>query len=167
MATDTVDGNIWLANNGKIDASTISDMPTQVLVGHIPFVFQPLAEDILVIGLASGVTAGSVTTHCAPDSSGSCRVGRRSIEIVEIEPAIEEASHYFDNHNNRPLEDPRVEFFVEDGRNHVLRQPEGRYDIVVSEPPNPWISGVANLFTREFFALGKSRLKEGGQSIKI
>jgi spermidine synthase len=162
VAEDKGNGNIWLANNGKVDASTVMDMPTQVLVGHLPFVFRPHAEDVLVIGLASGITAGAVTSHCSPDESGSCRVGRKSIEIIEIEPTIEEASRFFDEHNNRPLEDPRVEFFIEDGRNHVLRQPDGRYDIIVSEPPNPWLSGVANLFTREFFALGKSKLKESG-----
>jgi len=162
VARDKSNGNIWLANNGKVDASTVMDMPTQVLVGHLPFVFRPHAEDVLVIGLASGITAGAVTSHCSPDESGWCRVGSKSIEIIEIEPTIETASHFFDEHNNRPLEDSRVKFFIEDGRNHVLRQPDGRYDIIVSEPPNPWLSGVANLFTREFFALGKSKLSDDG-----
>jgi spermidine synthase len=144
--------NIWLANNGKVDASTEIDLPTQVLVAHLPFVFEPEAKEVLVIGLASGITAGSVRLHTGPSS----------IEIVELEPAIVEASHFFDAHNHRPLADPRVRLIANDGRNHLVLQPEGRYDLIVSEPPNPWLTGVSNLFTHEFFVMGKSKLKPGG-----
>ena len=145
-------GNVWLANNGKVDASTNVDMPTQVLVAHLPFLFQDHPDDVLVIGLASGITAGSVTLHRAPSH----------IDLVELEPAVVRASHEFDEYNHRPLEDPRVKLWANDGRNHVLLMPEHSYDVVVSEPSNPWLTGVSNLFTREFFELGKSRLKPGG-----
>ncbi len=144
--------NIWLANNGKVDASTNVDMPTQVMVAHLPFAFSDHPDDVVVIGLASGITAGSVTLHSRP----------KSIEIVELEPAVVEASHYFDDHNYRPLEDPRVKLIANDGRNHLFLQPDGRYDVIISEPPNPWLTGVSNLFTREFWALGKRKLKPGG-----
>jgi len=145
-------GNIWLANNGKVDASTNIDMPTQVLCAHLPFLFAPHAETVAVIGLASGITAGAVTLHERP----------KIIDIIELEPAIVEASHFFDAYNHRPLEDSRVTLFAEDGRNFMTLQPEGRYDLVVSEPSNPWLSGVSNLFTAEFFELGKARLAPGG-----
>ncbi len=144
--------NIWLANNGKVDASTSIDMPTQVMVAHLPFVFADNPEDVVVIGLASGITAGSVTLQSRP----------ASIEIVELEPAVVEASHFFDDYNYRPLEDPRVTLVANDGRNHLFLQPDGRYDVIISEPPNPWLTGVSNLFTREFWALGKRKLKPGG-----
>ena len=144
--------NIWLANNGKVDASTSIDMPTQVMVAHLPFVFADDPKDVVVIGLASGITAGSITLQSRPES----------IEIVELEPAVVEASHFFDEHNYRPLEDPRVTLVANDGRNHLFLQPDGRYDVIISEPPNPWLTGVSNLFTREFWALGKSKLKPGG-----
>lgn len=144
--------NIWLANNGKVDASTQIDMPTQVLCAHLPFVYNPEAEDVLVIGLASGITAGSVAMHSKPTS----------IEIIELEPAIVEASHYFDEHNHNVLQDPRVKLIANDGRNHLFLQPDGRYDLIVSEPSNPWLTGVSNLFTAEFFAMGKRKLKPGG-----
>ena len=144
--------NIWLANNGKVDASTSVDMPTQLLVAHLPFAFKPDAEEVVVIGLASGITAGAVTLHSAP----------KRIDLVELEPAVVEASHYFDAHNSRPLDDPRVTLFPNDGRNHIALQDEGTYDLVVSEPSNPWLTGVSNLFTQEFFELGKARLKPGG-----
>ncbi len=145
-------GNIWLANNGKIDASSQADMPTQVLVAQLPFAYRPWAQDVAVIGLASGVTAGSVTTQPAPTR----------IDVVELEPAVVEASRWFDEINNTPLSDPRARLYTNDGRNHVLLSPEQSYDVIISEPSNPWLTGVSNLFTREFFALGKSRLRPGG-----
>lgn len=145
-------GNIWLANNGKVDASTSIDMPTQVLVSDLGFAFAPEAERVLVIGLASGITAGSVTRHPGPTQ----------IDLVELEPAIVTASAFFEPLNGEPLKDPRVTMFTNDGRNHVVLTPPGTYDLVISEPSNPWLSGVSNLFTHEFFELGKRRLKPGG-----
>ena len=146
--------NIWLANNGKVDASTTTDMPTQVLCSLLPMQFSENPSEVLVIGLASGVTAGSVTTH--PQMT--------SMEVVELEPAIEEAARIFGERgfNHNVLDDPRTTLIANDGRNHVLLSEPGRYDVIISEPSNPWITGVSNLFTREFFELGKSRLKEGG-----
>ena len=144
--------NIWLANNGKVDASTSTDMPTQVLCSLLPMQFVDTPKDVLVIGLASGVTAGAVTL--IPDME--------RMDIVELEPAIEEAARVFDEHNHHVLDDPRTRLVNNDGRNFVLLSEEGQYDVIISEPSNPWITGVSNLFTREFFALGKSRLKPGG-----
>lgn len=152
VAKSKESGNIWLANNGKVDASTSVDMPTQVLVAHLPFAFMPKPENVMVIGLASGITAGSVIKHSPPEK----------IDIIELEPAIVRAAAYFNEHNNRPLEDPRVTLYANDGRNHTNLVAEGAYDLVVSEPSNPWQTGVSNLFTREYLELGKSRLTEGG-----
>lgn len=144
-------GNIWLANNGKIDASTGIDMPTQVLLGHLPFLYRPMAEDALVVGLASGISAGAVTLHD--------RLKR--IDVLEIEPAVILASRYFDEHNNRPLQDPRVRVLANDARNH-LELYDGAYDVIINEPSNPWITGVSNLFTEEYLRLGRSRLSPRG-----
>ena len=152
VAKSKSSGNIWLANNGKVDASTSVDMPTQVLVAHLPFAFMPEPENVMVIGLASGITAGSVVRHSPP----------AKIDIIELEPAIVQAAELFNEHNNRPLEDPRVTLYANDGRNHTNLVPPGSYDLVVSEPSNPWQTGVSNLFTREYLELGKSRLTEGG-----
>jgi spermidine synthase len=152
VATNKESSNMWLANNGKVDASTSTDMPTQVLCSLLPLQFKEKLDDVLIIGLASGVTAGAVTL--VPDV--------KHMEIVELEPAIEEAAKYFKEYNHDVLNDPRVELIVNDGRNHVLLAEPGSYDIIVSEPPNPWISGVANLFTKDFLEVGKTRLKPGG-----
>jgi spermidine synthase len=144
--------NMWLANNGKVDASTTSDMPTQVLCSLLPMQFREERDDVLVIGLASGITAGALTQ--VDD------IGR--LEIVELEPAIERAARLFGDFNHHVLDDPRVELVANDGRNHLLMAPEGSYDVIVSEPSNPWITGVSNLFTKEFWEMGKTRLKPGG-----
>ena len=144
--------NMWLANNGKVDASTSTDMPTQVLCSLLPLQYADTLDDVLVIGLASGITAGAVSL--VPD------VG--TMEIVELEPTIEEAARYFEEWNHHVLDDPRVELIANDGRNHVLLSEPQSYDVIVSEPPNPWISGVANLFTKDFLEVGKTRLKPGG-----
>ncbi len=152
VAKSVETGNIWLANNGKVEASTTVDMLTQVLVSHLPFLFREDAGKAALIGLASGITAGSLTLH----------EGLEAIEIVELEPSIVEASHAFDEFNHRPLEDPRVQLVLADGRNHLLFSEPGTYDFIISQPSNPWLSGVSSLFTREFFEMGRERLAPGG-----
>lgn len=144
-------GNLWLANNGKIDASSQGDLPTQILVAALPLA-EASGGDVLVIGLASGITAGAVTVDRAV----------RSIDIVEIEPGIEAAARLFGAHNHAVLDDPRVRLHADDGRHFVAAAPVARWDVVISEPSNPWISGVANLFTKDFLELGRERLKPGG-----
>jgi spermidine synthase len=145
-------GSIWLANNGKVDASTNVDMPTQVLVALLPFQFVDSVDDVLIIGLASGITAGAAGRVS----------GIQNLDVVELEPATQRAARLFDDHNHHILDDPRVSLISNDGRNHVLLSPEQSYDVIVSEPSNPWISGVSNLFTKEFLEIGKKRLKPGG-----
>ena len=144
--------NIWLANNGKVDASTTTDMPTQILVSLLPMQFVERPEDVAVIGLASGITAGAVTL--VP--------GLERLDVIELEPAIAEAARFFDAYNHRLLDDPRTRLVLNDGRHHLQVTPPGTYDVIVSEPSNPWLTGVSNLFTAEFFAMGKQRLKPGG-----
>lgn len=152
VARNRETGNLWLANNGKVEASTTLDMPTQVLVSLLPFPHVDDPKSVLVIGLASGITAGSVSVVDSVER----------IDVIEIEPAIEPAARLFAEQNHNILDDPRMNLVFNDARNHLLLQPEGTYDIVVSEPSNPWISGVSNLFTSEFLRMGRTRLKPGG-----
>jgi spermidine synthase len=148
-------GIVALRVNGKIDASNFGDMPTQVLLGEVPLLFGPPAKKVLVIGYASGVTVGSVARHPEVER----------IDAVEIEPAIVEASRFFDAQSGRPLEDPRMRLVLDDARTYLGSTRE-RYDVIVSEPSNPWMSGVANLFTREFFAIVKGALAPGGRLLQ-
>lgn len=146
--------SLFLKINGKTDASVPDDMSTQVLLAHVPLLFGPPAERVLVIGLASGVTVGAATRY---------PVAR--IDTVEIEPAVVEASHFFDDYNGRPLDDPRVHVIVDDGRTYLSGTTE-RYDVIISEPSNPWITGAADLFTREFFRLARGALGPRGRLLQ-
>jgi spermidine synthase len=152
VARNVDSGNLYLANNGKVDASTSGDLPTQVLVALAGAQYVEKPDRVLVIGLASGITAGAVTV--VPDLG--------TVEVAELEPAVVKAAALFSEHNHDVLNDPRVQVVVNDGRNHVLRADPGTYDLIVNEPSNPYLSGVANLFTDEFWRLGKTRLKPGG-----
>lgn len=143
--------HLYLQSNGKTEASTGPDMKTQKLLAHVPMMMLHRApEDVLVIGLASGVTVGSAEKY--PLST---------IDCVEIAPAMVEACRYFREANGDCLEDPRLNIIIEDGRNHVAFT-EKSYDVIISQPSNPWISGVAGLFTREFFELARDRTRPGG-----
>jgi spermidine synthase len=142
--------NVYLKVNGKVEASTVGDMPTQVLLGQIPMLISPNQDNVLVIGLGSGVTVGSVGTSPA-----------KRITVVELEPAVVEASRHFSHVNYQILKDPRLRVMTHDARNYLLVTPE-KFDVIISEPSNPWMAGVSNLFTREFFIMGSQRLKPAG-----
>jgi len=137
--------------NGRANASdTLGDMTTQVMLAEIPLLLAEHADDVLVVGWGSGVTVGSVL-----------RGGVKRVTAFEIEPAVLEASHFFDRVNHQPLRDPRLTVYLGDGR-HILRASDATYDAIISEPSHPWITGVANLFTADFFELGARRLRPGG-----
>jgi spermidine synthase len=144
-----------LKNNGKVDASNGDDMSTQIMVGLMPLVFHPTALEhpprVAVIGYGSGVTVGAVTQF---------PIG--SADVVELEPAVIEAgSRFFGPYNHHPEADPRVRLHVGDGRN-FLTQADDRYDVIISEPSNPWITGVSNLFTVDYWRLARRRLAADG-----
>jgi spermidine synthase len=143
-------GLVFLRVNGKTDASTGLDMHTQLISGHLPMLMHPSPKNVLVIGLGSGVTVGAVARHAV-----------ERIDVVEIEPAMVRAATFFATQNREALKDPRVHMAVTDGRNFLLTTPR-RYDVIISEPSNPWIGGLAALFSEEFYALAKSRLRPGG-----
>jgi len=140
-----------LVINGKIDASSVYDLPTQSMLAHLPVMMHPQPRRVLIIGLGSGITAGVVALH----------PGVESIDILEISPEVVAASEYFSEANRRVLDDPRVNLIVADARNFTLGT-QNLYDIIISEPSNPWISGISNLFTLDFFRLLNSRLADGG-----
>jgi spermidine synthase len=143
--------NKFLTVNGKPDASTAldGDMYTQMLIGHLPMLFHPAPREVFMVGLGSGVTAGAVLTH-----------GVR-LDLAEISREVVDAGAYFAVESHAPLQNPRLRLFIEDAKT-ALNLLDKRYDVIISEPTNPWIAGVAGLFSREFFTLVKSRLNPGG-----
>src|SRR6266542_964047 len=130
-----------MAINGRTNASDYEDMPTQVMLGQMPLLLAPHMKNALVVGYATGVTAGAMLQSPI-----------ESLECVELEPATVNGSRFFEHVNNHPLDDART----------YLRVIPTHYDMIVSEPSHPWVPGVANLFTREFFRLGRNRLNEDG-----
>jgi spermidine synthase len=150
VAVEESRGLVYLRVNGKMDASSGIDMPTQILAGHLPLLLHPAPQDALVIGLGSGVSIGSALRHPL-----------RAVTVVELEPSVVKAAGFFDHVNGRPLADPRVRLVLNDARNFLLLGDE-RFDVIISEPSNPWVTGAASLFTREFFELARTRLRPGG-----
>ncbi len=142
---------ISMAINGRTNASdSMFDMPTQVMLGQLPLFVAPRIEKGLIIGFATGITMGSMLQ--SPIQSVTC---------IELEPGTVIGSKFFEHVNNLPLADPRSRLIIDDARTYLRVTPE-RFDIIVSEPSHPWVPGVANLFTEEFFELGKARLNDQG-----
>jgi len=142
---------LFLRVTGKTDASTTSDMRTQLLLAHVPALLHPEPKEALVIGLGSGVTLGALLRHPSIERA----------DCVEIAREVVEASAFFGPWNDDFRLDPRHRIVLEDARNYLLLN-EKTFDLVASEPSNPWIAGIGTLFTREFFDLGRSRLRDGG-----
>jgi len=139
-----------VAINGRTNASDTDDMPTQVMLGQLGVLTAPRLGNALIVGFATGVTTGSVLQSPI-----------ESVECVEIEPAAIASSRFFEHVNNRPLTDPRLRMVVDDARTYLRVNP-AKYDAIISEPSHPWVPGVANLFPREFFTLGRDRLRDDG-----
>lgn len=150
---------VTLLVNAKPDASTgLPDMSTQLLLGHLPSLLAEKTDNACVIGLGSGMTVAALTRY--PQY--------RRIDCAEICEEVIKAHEYFAPFCYNMLgnidpngRDPRIEVIRADGRNHLLLT-DRTYDVIVSEPTNPWIAGVANLFTLEYFELVDRRLSPGG-----
>jgi spermidine synthase len=136
--------------NASDNASVNGDMSTQVMLGQLPLLLAPRTERGLIVGFASGVSVGAMLQSPL-----------QSLECVELEPTTVDASRYFEHVNHRPLTDARLRLMIDDARTYLRVNPT-RYDMIVSEPSHPWVPGVANLFTKEFFELGRNRLSDGG-----
>ena len=151
VAVYSTKGRLFLRVNGKTDASTGSDFGTQLISGYLPVFYHNHPEDVFIIGLGSGITAKAVLD--VPQI--------KSVTCGEIEPAVVEANRYFDLYTDKILSNPRFNMKVGDGRNLLLASRK-KYDIIISEPSNPWIAGVGNLFTKEFYEISREKLAKDG-----
>lgn len=150
VAVRKLAGTVSLAIDGKVDASNAGDMLTQRLLAHVPLLLHPNPRRAAILGLGSGVTLGSALTHPLQE-----------VAVLEISPDVVDASRFFEAENHRALQDPRTRLIVGDGRTHLLLGHQ-QFDMIVSEPSNPWMAGIASLFTREFFEAARNRLAPGG-----
>ncbi len=146
------DGVKFLTINGKTDASTgkKSDMATQVMIAQLPLLFHENPDKVLVVGLGSGITAGSVLTHDI-----------RMVDCAELSPSVIKAARFFNKANHGALDDKRLRIVPRDARNMLLTTEE-RYDVIISQPSNPWISGESSLFSLEWYKLVRQHLESGG-----
>lgn len=142
--------SLFLQINGRTEASTTSDMPNQLLAAHIPLLLHPEPREACLIGLGSGITLGSMLLH---------PVG--NVDCVEISPEVIEAAGYFSEFDYNALANPRAHLVQDDGRNFLLASKK-KYDVLISEPSKPWITGVSNLFTKDYYEICMSRLAEDG-----
>lgn len=149
VTLDTLADNVAMRIGGKVDASG-RDMLTQVLSGLLPGALADSGARALVIGQGSGVTLAALLA-----------TGAGPTDLVELERAVLDGSRFFHEPGRDPLDDPRVHVIVEDGRT-VLEHARSRWDVIVSEPSNPWLAGVNNLFTSDFYRLVRRRLTPGG-----
>ena len=140
-------------NSGKIQAAGEgADLRLQRMLGHMADLVPTAPKDALVIGLGAGVTAGAVAI--APTVE--------HVTIVEIEslvPAV--AAVYFGDYNDHVVTSPKVTIHIDDGR-HYLLTTDRKFDIITSDPLDPWIKGAATLFTEEFFQTMRRHLAAGG-----
>ena len=158
VSVTETDGTRALRTNGKSDGAVqfgpgpmSHDEVMMTLVGALPQFLAPQARHVANIGFGTGIT-----THVLLASEAIERV-----DTVEIEPAMVEAGAHFRPRNARALDDPRSRIHYEDAKTFFSTQ-RGRYDVIVSEPSNPWVSGVAGLFSTEFYGGVRRYLKDGG-----
>lgn len=148
-----------IATNGKVDAAVMMapdhpptpDEPMMLLLGAIPMALLPQARRAACIGLGAGIT-----THTLLQNRRLLRV-----DTVEIEQEMVRAAQYFRPRNELAFTDPRSRIIIDDAKTFFSTQAE-KYDLIVSEPSNPWVSGVAGLFSDEFYRLVRRQMAEGG-----
>jgi spermidine synthase len=147
------EGFRYISVGGKIMASSVpTDMRLQRMLGHLPALLHPHPRSVLIVGFGAGVTAGSFVLH--PEIE--------RIVICEIEPLVPRVSgEHFAAENYDVLNDPRVEVIYDDGR-HFMATTEEKFDIITTDPLDPWMAGSAALYSIEYYELAKRRLNEGG-----
>lgn len=154
--------NRLIATNGKPDASIFpadlppsSDEHTMVMAGILALVKHPAPKRIAVIGWGSGLTTHTLAGSPLPEV----------VDTVEIERAMYDGARLFGTSVSRAYEDPRSKLHIDDART-FFSTGRRKYDVIVSEPSNPWVSGVAGLFTQEFYKFLKSHLNDGGMLVQ-
>jgi predicted membrane-bound spermidine synthase len=141
---------IALRINGKPDASTQDDLSTQYLLAHLPMFARPESKDVFVLGFGSGITGGALLGHPI-----------EHLNVAENCGPVLRASKLFEPWNHGVLTNARTRIWREDARTILKLSPQ-KYDVIISEPSNPWVAGIGSVFSQEFYQLAATRLKPGG-----
>jgi len=145
-------GHQAFLTNGRVEASDhLGDLQVQYTLGHLPMLLHRNPEDVLVIGLGSGVTVGATSVH--PEA--------KNITLVELAPEVLGVARTFSRYNHDVLNNPKLKIIFNDGRNHLLTTKK-KYDVITADPIHPWFRGAGYLYTKEYFEIASKRLKKGG-----
>ncbi len=147
--------NMGVVTNGKSDGSIPGDQVTMALTGLIPAWLARDTARTFVVGLGTGVTAGELA---ALEES-------REVIVAEISPGVIEAAPLFDYGNLAASKNPKVKIVRGDAYRTLLRS-QGEFDLIVSEPSNPWVTGIEILYSREFLEAARDRLTPGGVHVQ-
>ncbi len=134
-------------NNSAVCGTTYDALKVVKMLGHLPFLIKPDAENALVVGFGIGVTASAVAQHDVLE-----------IDCIEICPGVRDAAQYFKDFNRDVIHDPRINFIDGDARTLILTSKQ-KYDVISCDPTHPTL-GCNNLYTREYFQLCKDILKK-------
>lgn len=154
------EGKIALKTNGKPDASAsfypektgiLVDEKTQLALAIYPMLSQRDSYSAAVIGMGSGLTVH----HLLADDRVT------SVDVIEIEKEVYRCAKEFMPLNKRAFEDKRAKLHVEDAKT-FFHSSGKKYDVIISEPSNPWVSGISSLFSKEFYLQADKFLKEDG-----
>ncbi|MDH5305873.1 MAG: fused MFS/spermidine synthase, partial [Myxococcales bacterium] len=137
--------------NGKPDSATVGDSATQGLLGVLPALFAQTPRHAFVIGYGTGITVGALAALDTVES----------VEVAEISAGVIEAAPLFDFANDDTSKNPKVEILRSDAYRALLRSRE-QFDVIVSAPSNPWVTGVEMLYSREFLETARIHLTPGG-----
>jgi spermidine synthase len=148
VGIDVTNGVSFIVN-GKSDGSVVVDAGTQAWAGLLPAVLHGHAKNAFVVGLGTGMSAGLVARL----------PGIERVEVVELEPSVVEVARRSALANGDVLHNPRVELVFGDGRERLLTS-RRTYDLVISEPSNPYRAGVAAFFTQEFYEAVRARMRQ-------
>lgn len=152
-------GSTYIATNGKPDAAIqlnvdqppADDEPTMAMAAALPLAMLDAPKHVGVIGFGSGLTTHTLL--------GDTRLER--VDTIEIEPAMIEGARGFGARVERAYTDPRSHIVIDDAKSYFSGQ-KNKYDIIISEPSNPWISGVGTLFSKEFYQFVPRHLNDSG-----
>lgn len=137
--------------NGKPDGNAVLDGPTQVMLGLLGAILQPNATRSLVVGLGTGSTAGWL----------GAIPSMKQVDVIELERAVLQVAELSASVNRNVLSNPKVRIAIGDAREKLLTTRE-QYDLIVSEPSNPYRAGIASLYTKDYYEAAAQRIRRGG-----
>lgn len=148
-----------IATNGKPDAAiemdpsklATADELTMVMAATLPLAAHPQPDDVAIIGWGSGLSTHTMLGSPAP----------KIVDSIEIEQAMVDGARWYGKSVERAYSDPRSVLHIDDART-FFSTGKKQYDVIISEPSNPWVSGVAALFTQEFYGFLRKHLKSQG-----